>query len=180
VLHARMRVAAAVPCLPMLAPCTAPLQHAGCLYWLLITVHCWAINPSPPALCMAAAPRCRRLWNLKEAFVKATGEGLGFPLGDVEFEISGSTGGQAATCAVVALVWLTSRCQLVAKERLAGPCLLSLCRATAPARHTEHMLPSPCCPLQPLSALGASRSRAGLSTCMNWAAATGCRWHGRR
>ena len=47
---------------------------------------------------MAAASCCRRLWSLKEAFVKATGEGLGFPLGDAEFAISGSTGGQPAGC----------------------------------------------------------------------------------
>ncbi|PRW32899.1 L-aminoadipate-semialdehyde dehydrogenase-phosphopantetheinyl transferase-like [Chlorella sorokiniana] len=33
----------------------------------------------------------RKLWSLKEAFVKATGEGLGFELGLIEFQLDGST-----------------------------------------------------------------------------------------
>ena len=34
----------------------------------------------------------RKLWSLKEAFVKATGEGLGFDLGKAEFELDGNAG----------------------------------------------------------------------------------------
>ncbi len=37
-------------------------------------------------------PQNRKLWSLKEAFVKATGEGLGFELGLIEFQLAGSTG----------------------------------------------------------------------------------------
>ncbi len=37
-------------------------------------------------------PCCRKLWSLKEAFVKATGEGLGFELGNTDFNITGTTG----------------------------------------------------------------------------------------
>ncbi|EFN51313.1 hypothetical protein CHLNCDRAFT_55270 [Chlorella variabilis] len=38
----------------------------------------------------------RKFWSLKEAFVKATGEGLGFELGNTEFAISGGTAHQTS------------------------------------------------------------------------------------
>ena len=44
------------------------------------------LRPAPPA-----AAR-RQLWALKEAFVKANGEGLGFKLGLLDFDIAGTTG----------------------------------------------------------------------------------------
>lgn len=46
-----------------------------------------ALLPPPSTLLPS-----RKLWSLKEAFVKATGEGLGFELGLIEFQLSGSTG----------------------------------------------------------------------------------------
>ena len=138
---------------PLLAPCTG---HQGSRRAVLFDCSPQYIAGPSFIAPLYSSPFCRRLWSRKEAFVKATGEGLGFPLGDVEFEISGSTGGQAATCALVALVWLRSSCKLVAKERLARPCLQSLCRPAAPAHLTEHICcrhPALlCCPLQPLSA----------------------------
>jgi 4'-phosphopantetheinyl transferase len=45
--------------------------------------------------------RFQQIWSLKEAFVKATGEGLGFELGKAEFRIHfGEAGGGAASAAV--------------------------------------------------------------------------------
>lgn len=62
-------------------PATA-FTHAGCRQG------CAAVEPSPPL------PSSRsKMWALKEAYVKATGEGLGFDLAKVEFRISGGTGG---------------------------------------------------------------------------------------
>ncbi len=60
---------------------------------LFIHASCRSVLLSPaPHPSHALPPACSKLWALKEAYVKATGEGLGFDLGKVEFSISGNTG----------------------------------------------------------------------------------------
>ena len=51
------------------------------------------LRPLPRSLLLYICWVRRKLWSLKEAFVKATGEGLGFDLGKAEFELQGNAAG---------------------------------------------------------------------------------------
>lgn len=131
-------------------------------------------SPCPPS---HPFPRCRKLWSLKEAFVKATGEGLGFDLGLLEFKITGSTGARQhrregiATC----IVWA---------RRMGGSAQL---RSGLQAEHGRlesgmRLPPPPTAFLpaaQPQSACVASLPTAGSFTCTSWGRGTGRRWRVR-
>ncbi|KAI3430442.1 hypothetical protein D9Q98_005037 [Chlorella vulgaris] len=56
-----------------------------------LTASEWASIRAAGTSDAAQEEQFRKLWSLKEAFVKATGEGLGFELGNAEFIITGRT-----------------------------------------------------------------------------------------